>query len=178
MQRSDRVLEIGCGIGFLGTIASRIVGGTVRCYDANPAMSAAACRTIERNGAVATVINAVLEHKPSASTTVFYVHEDFWSSSLTPKPGTTAISVPVLDVAREITKHDASYLIVDIEGGETDLLRERLPACVGSLCVECHPNTSGPDDITTMMISLFSQGFTLDLERSRPPVLYFARPLP
>lgn len=174
MRPSDRVLEIGCGLGFVSTIVSRIAGD-VRSYDANPAMVAVARRTIARNGASATVVTAVLQRNPAAETTAFYVHDDFWTSSLVPNAQATEIAVPVLDVAREITEHDASYLVVDIEGGETDLLLGQLPACVRKVCVECHPAVSAPAAITAMLISLLSQGFALSLDHSRPPVLYFER---
>lgn len=70
MQPGDRVTEIGCGVGFVGTIASRIAGHGVRPRDANPAMVAAARRTIERNGASATVATAVLQHRPTAGARV------------------------------------------------------------------------------------------------------------
>lgn len=174
LQPDDRVLEIGCGIGFIATIASRIAE-SVRCYDANPAIVGSARRTIDRNGASVTVTAAVLQREPTAQTTDFYIHNDFWASSLVPNPQATKIAVPVLDFEWEITKHEASYLIVDIEGGETDLLPGPLPACVRKLCVECHPAVSQPAAITAMLVSLLSHGFALSLDNSRPPVLYFER---
>jgi FkbM family methyltransferase len=175
MRRDDCVLEVGCGVGFIATIASRISQHVVRCYDANPAMVAAARSTLARNAASAVVTTAVLQHEPTVATTPFFIHEDFWWSSLTPHPQATEITVPVLDVVGEITDHHASYLVVDIEGGETTLLLGRLPTCVRKLCVECHPAVSTPAAITRMLISLLSEGFTLSLAHSRPPVLYFDR---
>jgi FkbM family methyltransferase len=148
----------------------------VRCYDADPKMVAAARRTIERNAARATVTNAVLTNEPAAPpTTGFYVRPDFWLSSLAPHPEATRIDVPLLDLATEITAHDASYLIVDIEGAETDLLRTPLPASVRKICVECHPAVSGREDVRALLSSLLDQGFALDLELSRPPVLFLDR---
>jgi FkbM family methyltransferase len=175
MRPDDSVVEIGCGIGFLATIAARTVAGVVHCYDANPAMVAATLATIDRNNAAATATMAVLRHNPTVSTAAFYVRHEFWSSSLTPDSRATAIEVPVLDFIDEITKHDASYLIVDIEGGETDLLLGPLPACVRRLCVECHPAVSLPAAQNAMLSSLLSQRFVLHLNHSYPPVLYFER---
>jgi FkbM family methyltransferase len=172
MTSDDRVLEIGCGIGFIASLAARVVGDAVRCYDANPAIAAAARETIGRNGGTATVVTGVLQHNPEADATSFYVTENFTTSSLVPIPGATAVTVPVLDAATEIAVHRTSYLIVDIEGAETELLREPLPACVRKVCVECHPSVSRPE---AMLGSLFDQGFTLSFEHSRPPVLYLSR---
>lgn len=173
--REDRVLEIGCGVGFIATIASRIVDNAVRCYEADPKMAAAARRTIERNAAGATVTNAVLATDPAAPTTDFYVHPDFWLSSLAPHPDATRIDVPLLDLATEIAEHDASYLIVDIEGAETELLAKPLPASIRKICVECHPAVSDRDDVRALLSSLLDQGFALDLVVSVPPVLFLDR---
>jgi FkbM family methyltransferase len=175
MRPGDRVLDIGCGIGFVATLASRIVGGHVRCYDANPAMTAAARGTLERNGADATLINAVLQQRPASETAAFYVREEFSTSSLAPDSDATEISVPVLDIGREITEHAATYLVVDIEGGETDLLLGEISGSVRKICVECHPQVTPPRSVTAMLTSLLSQDFSLSLEHSRPPVLYFER---
>ena len=118
LSPSDRVLEIGCGAGFIATIASETVGDRVRGYDANPAMVAAAERTAERNGVVASFVNAVLQSEPVSEVVDFYVHAEFWTSSLAPVQGAVKIGVPLLDLAVEIKAHQASYLIVDIEGAE------------------------------------------------------------
>lgn len=175
MAPTDRVLEIGCGIGFIATIASRIVRGNVRCYDANPAMVAAARRTLRRNGNDAVVTNAVLQYQPIANAGRFYVHSDFWTSSTAYDPAATQISVPVMSLEQEIDSHEASYLIIDIEGDESALLAGRLPSCVRKLCVECHPMMLSPAAVTGVVASLLSQGFLLRLEHCRSPVLYFER---
>jgi FkbM family methyltransferase len=169
----DRVVEVGCGIGFIATLASRIVGDdAVHCYDANPDIAAIARETFDRNRVLAKVTTAVLAHKPVATTVQFFVTENFCTSSLIPTPGARSVTVPVLDAAVSITAHGGSYLIVDIEGAETDLLVPALPGCVRKLCVECHPAVSRPEP---MLASLFAQGFVLSFEHSRPPVLYLER---
>lgn len=65
--------------------------------------------------------------------------------------------------------------MVDIEGGETDLLLDHLPACVQKFCVECHPAVSAPASVTTMLEALLAQRFALNLEFSSPPVLHSER---
>jgi FkbM family methyltransferase len=175
MRPDDRVLEIGCGIGFLATIASQMAGDQVYGYEANPAMVAVAQETLERNGATGTVTTGLMARNPTADTATFYVHRDFWTSSLVPDPEAAPISVPVLDFAREVSAHDASYLLVDIEGGETELLLGDIPPCVRKLCVECHPAVSRRSAVKAMLVSLLSGDFSLDLVHSTPPVLYFER---
>jgi FkbM family methyltransferase len=172
MGPEDRVVEVGCGIGFIGTLASRIVGDAVHCYDANPDIAAIARETFDRNRVGATVTTAVLQHKPAAPTVQFHITENFCTSSLVPTPGSRPVSVPLLDVGAAITAHAATYLIVDIEGAETDLLLPPLPGSVRKLCVECHPAVVRPEP---MLASLLAQGFALSFEHSRPPVLYLER---
>jgi FkbM family methyltransferase len=174
VKADDRVCEIGCGVGVVSTVAGRIAA-SIHCYDANPSMVATTRQTLDANGVDATVVNAVLEHSPARDTTVFYVDRDFWSSSLRPHEGATPLHVPVLDFEREIVRHDASYLVVDIEGAETQLLQPPLPMCVRKVCVECHPHDVAAHETSVMLQALLVQGFCLDLEHSAPPVLYFAR---
>jgi FkbM family methyltransferase len=174
VQPDDRVVEIGCGVGVVSTVAGRIAS-SVDCYDANPEMVAVTRQTLERNGVRANVVNAVLQHAPKEDAIQFYMRPDFWSSSLQPGDGATAITVPVLDLNREIAKLRGSYFVVDIEGAETQLLQLPLPACVQKLCVECHPHEVAPHDTRVMLQALLAQGFFLDLEHSSPPVLYFTR---
>jgi FkbM family methyltransferase len=170
----DRVVEIGCGTGFITTIAAR-TGAQVWAYDANPRLVDIARATLERNGVTASVTAATLQRAPTAQTVPFYVHRDFWTSSLAPAPGAERIEVHVLDFTAEIMAHRASCLIVDIEGAEVDLLTGPIPDCVEKVCVECHPDATGSDAIRAMLMALLSQRFTLDLKRSRPPVVYLER---
>lgn len=76
---TDRVVEIGCGIGFLTTVAAR-VAAAVRCYDTSPAMVTAARATLDKNDATAEAVAAVLQRNPSASEATFYLSPDFWES--------------------------------------------------------------------------------------------------
>lgn len=174
VQPTDRVIEVGCGIGFIAVLSSRIAEA-VHCYDANPAMVEAARRTLERNDARASVTTGVLARQPAAQSATFNVATDFWTSSVAPSLGSRPITVPALDFIGEIRSINASYLIVDIEGGETDLLPGPLPDSVRKICVECHPLVSATAAISSMLVALIAERFTLDLEHSRPPVLYFTR---
>lgn len=171
---TDRIVDIGCGAGFTTTLASR-TASAVWGYDANPQMVAAARRTVAANGQAAEIINAVLQVAPGAPEVDFYVRDDFTTSSLIGGPGATCIRVPVLDFASTVTNHCASYIVLDIEGAEIDILEAPVPACVTKLCVECHPATTGRSAVSAMLSSLLADGFTLDLCVSRLPVLYLER---
>jgi FkbM family methyltransferase len=170
----DRVVEIGCGIGFITTLAAR-TGAQVWSYDANPRVVDVARTTLQRNGVSASVTAATLQRGPDRKAVPFYVHRDFSTSSLAAAPGAQRIEVRVLDFTSEIVAHRPSCLIVDIEGAEVDLLTAPIPDCVEKLCVECHPDITSSTEIQAMLMALLSQAFMLDLKRSRPPVLYLER---
>jgi FkbM family methyltransferase len=171
----DRILDIGCGAGFITTLASRSAEA-VWGYEANPAMVAVSRRTLSANGQDAEIFNAVLQNAPSASEVEFYVRDDFTTSSLARTPDATCVNVPALDFTTEVTAREASYLLIDIEGAETELLREAsMPSCVTKISVECHPRVSGLSAVNLMLATLLAQDFRLDLEVSRLPVLYLSR---
>jgi FkbM family methyltransferase len=174
LRSDDRVIELGCGIGYITTIAARIAG-SVRAFDANPAMTTACAETLQLNDARAEVINAVCMAEPVEQSVPFYLDGDFWTSSLTARPGAHRIDVATRDFDRELDETRCSYLLVDIEGGETELLHRTLPAHVRAVCVECHPDTCEPGAISDMFRALLTQGFAIDLATSRQPVFYLER---
>jgi FkbM family methyltransferase len=171
LKPDDVVLEVGAGCGFITTVAAGLAR-EVRSFDANPELVPFARATVAHNGRTATVENAVLAREPAAETVPFHVATEFWTSSLLPVPGARVVDVPLLDFST--ARDGCSYLIVDIEGGEIELLGGDLSG-VRAICVECHPALVGARQITKMLASLFEQGFALDLAVSRGLVLYLSR---
>jgi FkbM family methyltransferase len=176
LRPDDRYLEVGAGIGFVATAACQRVGSaSVVAFEANPALLDAIDETAARNGCALNVVNAVLGEDDGWSD--FYVDDDFWGSSLTPIPGAPVIQVPRKSLHEEIARHRASYLMVDIEGGEIELLgaSEPIPGEVRAICLELHPRTTGDESIREMLVKLMSQGFTPDLKLSRDDVMFLSR---
>jgi hypothetical protein len=134
---------------------------------------------------VIDVRNVVLLHDPVEAATSFYVFPDFRLSSLSPPPEAgrndklpaelQRIHVPTVDAYATIASVGATYLMVDIEGGEMDLLRRPLPDCVKTVCVELHTEATGIDVQSEMVATLLTDGFDLDIGRSDLPVLLFSR---
>jgi FkbM family methyltransferase len=171
VRSDDVILEIGCGSGYMTTFAGRRAA-SVRSFDANPAMVSVARATVARNGVDVTVENAVLERNPTRETVAFYVQPEFLISSLVPDQEAQRVDVPVIDFLEQL--RGCSYLLVDIEGAETTLLRGELPG-IRAICVECHPNASTAAQITGMLSSLFAEGFVLDLLNSEENVIFLWR---
>ena len=171
LHPDDVVLELGAGMGFITTVAARIAR-EVRSYEANPDMARTAGATLTRNGSRASVTNGALMRSPRVATVPFHIHENFTESSLLPLQGRPTVDIPVFDFMQAC--EGATYLIVDIEGGEVDLLTGELPG-IRAVCVECHPAVVSRQAITGMLASLFEQGFALDLAHSQGQVLYLER---
>jgi FkbM family methyltransferase len=176
LSANDVYLEVGAGLGLLATLAGRRVSsGTVVALEANPVMAQVSRETTARNGVTADIRNLVLAPTPSSATATFYIRSDFRASSLTQERGAREISVPVVDAHETIQSVGATYLMVDVEGAETDLLQMSLPRCVAAVCVETHSRVTGPVAQTAMVSKLIADGFTLEIDRCIPPVLLFSR---
>ncbi len=175
LRSGDRYLEVGASIGVTTTIACQIVGDVnVTAVEADPELARAAARTAALNGHKPVTINAVLTNDGQAERR-FYVREDFWGSSLFPSPGAREIVVPARPFLRELEETRATYLLVDIEGGEAELLAPSLPASVRAICLEVHPDRIGEEAVRGVIAGLTDQGFVLDSRLAEVQVLFFSR---
>jgi FkbM family methyltransferase len=175
LRPGDRYLELGAGIGVLTTIACRILGdGNGTAVEADPAFAEVAADTAERNGHRPAILNAALTND-GAPERRFYVCHDFWNSSLLPSSDANETVVPARPFLAELERTRATYLLVDIEGGEAELLAPELPTSVRAVCVEVHPNRIGDDAVQRLITYLIDQGFMLDTRLLGWQVLFFVR---
>lgn len=172
----DRVLEIGGGIGFVGIITSRIVRRPeqVLIVEANPQLLPLMERNFALNDVRPQVRNAVLG-RSGAREVSFYLHKDFWASSLMPFPGARETRVPQLDVCEVFREFQPTYLIVDIEGGEIALLDGLSLDGVRKLCLEVHPEQTGQPAVDKLVASIERQGFTIARTSRLHNVVFFER---
>jgi FkbM family methyltransferase len=177
LRPDDRYLELGGGIGFLATCACRVVGErNVFVYEANPDLANVVVRTTMENGFAPSVENAVLL---ADSRTVVQLHVlgDFWASSLLPMPGARTVEVRAESFGETLDRIRPSYLMIDIEGGEVDLLAsEVLPPHVRAICLEVHPTVTGAPAASALVGRLIDEGFALDFTRSTMNSVYLFRP--
>lgn len=175
LRPNDRYLEIGAGIGVISTMACQVVGAEhVTSFEANPELVKAARHTLARNGFHTPAIeHAVLGETDEPRS--FYVLDKFWESSLLPTPGAREITVPARSWDAELQRLRPSYLMIDAEGGEADLLDRTLPDSVRAVCVEMHPERIGHDRVQSLLQGLMSQGFVLDTVLSGMQVCYLSR---
>jgi len=158
LEAGDVVLEIGAGIGFISTLAAKVVGaGNVHCYEANPALVERIQQTHVLNGLAPSVANAVLGD--GTSEVEFHVRPNFTKSSLTPGPDVVrTVRVPLLDVNEEIARTGATCVVMDVEGAEEELVRAIDWAPVCKLVLELHPHVLGGERTRAIVRDLEARG--------------------
>ena len=114
----------------------------------------------------------------TAETAPFYLHRHFWASSLTPfksKNLRGVVEVPVVALREVLQTHAPTLLVVDIEGGEADLLDGAALDGVRKVYMELHPKVMGQAGVKLVFDRLSAQGFVYDLEHSMGGVVLFRR---
>lgn len=172
LQPNDRVLEIGAGIGFLSNLAAKIVpSDQITAVEANPDLIGLIRKNQQLNGVSFAVVNAVLGAGHGERD--FYVTANFWASGLSPIPGARKISVPQLDFMELLERTAPTVLVIDIEGGEAELLRDAVLSGVTTAIIELHPAVLNPSQVSSIFQTLAKNGLFPDLKRSSGMVFVF-----
>jgi len=143
------VLEVGAGIGLVGAVIARNAGPKrVLSFEANPELIPVIRTLYSENGLTdrISVRNAVLFAGAERPTTVpFYLHKSYLGSSLS-HPGKKlrkTVEVPTHDFASVCAGLDPTVLVMDIEGGELDLLTNTDLSQFRAAVIEFHPGVYG-----------------------------------
>jgi len=178
LRSSDRVLELGACIGYLSTVAARLIGSDkVTTCEANPALIPMIGRVHDCNDVRPTVLHGVMTLEAAESTCAFYSHRDIWSSSLLePAKGDfERVAVPTLDWRSELQRLQPTYLLMDIEGGEIDLLESFDCASVERMLIEFHPRKTGQAGVDRVFRHLAKIGFARVHADRGTHIYYFER---
>jgi FkbM family methyltransferase len=175
LEPSDRVLEVGTGIGFLATLCAQRLGSErVATYEANPELLPRIERTFALNGVRPHLTHGLLGE--NAGKACFFLEESFFSSSTHERSiGAREIEVPQLAVNAEIARWQPTLLIMDIEGGEAELLPLIDWSTIRKLVLELHPSVLGPNKVQGLLSLLATAGFVEDRRVSSTRKKYFAR---
>jgi FkbM family methyltransferase len=174
LRPNDRILEVGGGIGFVGTFAKlREPTAQVVSFEANPALLPIANRTRSLNDVHFEMHNAMLG--PADGRTDFFVNKQFWASSQEGVyGGEQRIEVPVHSIDRVMAEGAFTLVVMDIEGGEIDLIPQMDLSTVDRMVVETHPQVTGARSVRTLLKKLRRQyGFAS--QRHEHGVHYLAR---
>lgn len=155
----DRVLELGSGLGFLAVrCAQRLGSGRVLTVEADPEMRPVLLGTFAANHvAPGLMIGAVsAEGRPRRLERA----EDLWSTRTAASSGQG--DIPGIRLSTLITWRSPTVLVIDIEGGESELGPTPLPG-VRAVLVECHSRR----DLYAVTEWLEPQGFALTISARR-----------
>lgn len=167
-RKGDRVLEVGASIGAVSMVIASIVGPENYIgFEANPEIMSDALANFEKNGMSLSYHNALLRnrlHGGAGSAVPFHISRDIWTSSLTPSSFTVrTVEVPLACFEDEVDSFHANALMLDIEGGEYDLLEYAELSNIEKIFLEVHywPSRRRAD---RMLKYLINDGFSIDLD--------------
>ncbi len=173
LQPGEIVLEVGAGIGLISTLCAKDRRTKeVHAVEANPQLIPVIKHTHKINKAKVKVYNEVLADADGM--TSFYLHRDFWASSLTGWEGATRVDVAKTSFQSRIDAIKPTMLIVDIEGGETNLFDQVKMPSVEKILIELHQNVVGRKNIKHLFDVLGAKGFHYDQWHSNGPVVTFS----
>ncbi|AFY40741.1 methyltransferase FkbM family [Nostoc sp. PCC 7107] len=167
LSTNDIVMELGAGIGLLSSYCAKRIGSErVFTYEANPRLEIPIRETYQINQVLPNLEICLVGEENGEQT--FYVGKNFWSSSIIPwNEGAKPITVAVKSFNQEIRKINPSFLIIDIEGGEYDLLKYADFYNVKKLVIEIHPKAIGQDKAIFVKSKLAEMGFQINHKLSK-----------
>lgn len=174
LKKDDIVMEVGTGLGLLSSYCAKKIGSQkVFTFEANPLLE----QPIRDNYA----LNQVAPHLEMAlvgkgvGERDFFIGDNFWSSSIFNKPqGAKPVKLPVVSFNEKITQINPTFLIIDIEGGEVELLEYANFHNVKKLLIEIHSWVLSIAQIEFVHLQLSQAGFQLILNSNREE-FYFER---
>jgi FkbM family methyltransferase len=163
LSKEDIVMEIGSGIGFLSAYCSKLIGShKVFSYEANPNLQEIIQTTYRINNVNPTFYSCLVGEEVEEKT--FYITKDFWSSSFI-KPSNDEIVKTITVLAKsfnqEVERVKPSLLIVDVEGGEYELLQSARLDHIQKIIIELHNSLIGRDKIDSIKHKLVNSGFQI-----------------
>ncbi|MEQ1614454.1 MAG: FkbM family methyltransferase, partial [Hyphomicrobiaceae bacterium] len=144
----ETVLELGSCTGFISSYVRRHTrAGRIICVEANPQLIPYIERVHRLNGVGdAVVLNVVVQPAPLQATVPFYCRAEVPTSSLSANGTTPVISivdVATMRLADVLNTYQPRTLIMDIEGGELEILNASTIEPVEKLVMEIHPRIYG-----------------------------------
>ncbi|WP_240336825.1 FkbM family methyltransferase [Tropicibacter sp. Alg240-R139] len=178
----DTVLEIGAGIGLVGAvIAHNAKPKAIHSFEANPELLDAINELYILNNLqdLISVNNQVLisaEDRPESLQ--FHIRTSYLGSSLL-NPGnrpSNVVDVPTASFATVCDALEPTVLVMDIEGGELELLRHADLSCFRGVVLEFHPEAYGVEGMRECKTILTDAGFERVDEKSTRTVWTCVRP--
>ncbi|WP_051440413.1 FkbM family methyltransferase [Ensifer aridi] len=180
IQSNEIVLEIGAGIGFISAlIAKNPLTKSLVSFEANPVLIPQITDTLTRNvgpsGGKWEVRNAVLMNGLAPEAVNFYIHKDFWASSLDPAAGFERTErVKVENFNAVLASIRPTMIVCDIEGGEIELFRNADLSGVKKVFLEVHQRRIGRRAMKELFDYFHARDFHYDQAHSEGAVVLFS----
>lgn len=146
LRKDLPTIDLGSGIGYTTCVIDSYVSGSIPIFgiEANGGLIPVIKRNRKLNSGNFTVIHSAYDSQND--TVDFQIAEDFWSSSQYDREGRSQqkTAVDALSLDKLLTEYDMTppiQLVVDIEGGEHDLITNELDLLVDNceiIIVEFH----------------------------------------
>lgn len=178
LKPDDTVLELGVGIGVVSALAAQAAPqARIECFEANPNLIEPIRDLHEANGITnVTVNNAVLVPGPGGGTRRFHLHPSFASGSLVETSESSgSTDVPAIGFAETVEKLCPNFLIMDIEGGEAEILTGADLSGFRVLVLELHPDVLTRPEVKGIFDACIGSGLYPRVELSRGQVVAFER---
>ncbi len=165
LKPEDVVLEVGAGMGYISCICGKILNDSrnLHVYEANPKLIEIIDTNKRLNGLNFHTYNALLGSYNGKSD--FYIPDDFWAASMVPLNNAEKFEIDVVNIVDVMNKIKPSYLVMDIEGAEVDVLPSMDLSDIHTICLEVHPHKAQPERIRNMFSFLLDQGFMFDFNK-------------
>ena len=179
LRKSDIVLELGGGVGYLAVICAQIVGAkNVTTVEANPILLPVIEKNLSNNKMKdVNLLHGVAVEKSIYEIEDFYLSDDFWSATHKNRDRKlyNKVEVPSVAVDRLLIKIQPTFLIIDVEGSEEDFFYSKLPEEVRIIILELHSKRYSQQTIRDVFVRLFDQNFTYQTKGSNGDVVVFER---
>ena len=174
IEPSDRIMEIGTGLGFVSAYCSRIVGSDqVYSFEANPLNVEMALRVYEKNNVRPHLQNALLADCKGMID--FPVNRKSRLASSLLKTSGEIVQVPQLNLNETIEALRPDFLIMNIEGAEYDVFRMIRFQTIEKIQVELHPSILGEAKMNEIFDLLRANGFVADISMPDGRNYFFKR---
>ena len=176
LEKGDKVLEVGTGLGFISTYCALKLGNdSIITYEANPINVAIAQQVFKQNKVKPKSHHQILGE--TAGFTSFAVNEQQKLASSLMKNGNNEVQVEVVALNEVIQNLQPNYLVMDIEGGEYDMLHLIKFGPIQKVQFELHPTILGEEKCKQIFDLLAQQHFIEDKEVSVHPNYFFKKQL-
>lgn len=181
VRDGDRVLELGAGLGIVGgVIAHNRAIERMISFEANPNLIPVARSLYALNGLTTVELRnqLVLSGPDQPASLSFHLHSSYLGSSLLlgAAQSKQTVDIPTVDWAEVVAELRPTVLVMDIEGGELDLLTHADLSGLRAVVLELHPNAYGREGHSACRRFLRRAGLVRVPSLCRRDVFAFARP--